>query len=93
MGPSRSSRTEGIWLTIGVFAVLLATAECVGAIILVNRPAVAAAIGLTEWGAVGVTVGAVGVIVLLVISMLIGVTPRGALNWDAPGSGPAGKVS
>lgn len=93
MGRARSSRAEGIWLTIGVLAVLLATAECVGAVMLVNRPTVAAAIGLTEWGVLGVTAGAVGVIALLVISMLIGVTPRGALNWDAPRSGPAGKVS
>lgn len=93
MGRSRSSRVEVVWLTIGVLAVLIASAECVGAIILVNRPAVAAAIGLPEWGAVGVTLGAVGVIVLLVISMLIGLTPRGALSWDGPGSRPAGKMS
>jgi hypothetical protein len=93
MGPSRSSRTEGIWLTVGVLAVLLATAECVAAVMLVNRPAIATAIGLPEWGVVAVTVGAVGVIVLLVISMLVGMTPRGSLGWDAPRSRPAGRVS
>ncbi|MDQ0892768.1 hypothetical protein [Agromyces ramosus] len=90
MGYSRSPRADGIWLAVGVLAVLIAVAECVAAIVLVNRPGVAAAVGLPEWGVLCVNVTAIGVIVLLVISMLIGVIPRGAPHWDAPRSRPAG---
>jgi hypothetical protein len=91
MGHSHSSRAEGIWLAVGVFAMLLAVAECVAAVMLANRPAIAAAVGLPEWGVIGVTIGAASVILLLVVSMLIGVIPRGALHWDAPRSKPAGQ--
>lgn len=77
-----SSHTHGITLTLGLLAAMLAVAECVWAIILVNRPAIANAIGLPEWGAVWVTSGAIATIVVVVLSVLVGLIPPGGLSWE-----------
>ena len=77
-----SAHTRGIALSLGVLAAALAVTECVGAIILVNRPTIATAIGLPEWGAVLVTSGAIAAIAVVVVSVVVGVIPLGALRWE-----------
>ena len=84
----RSDHSRGIALGLGVLAAALAVTECVAAIILVNRPAMATAIGLPESGAVWVTSGAIAIIVVVVVSVVVGVIPLGALRWER-GSGVA----
>ena len=79
----RSSRGDGISLTVGVLAAVIALAECVGVIVLVNRPAFASAVGLPGGAATWVIFGATAAIVLVVISVLIGVMPRGARGRES----------
>ena len=78
----RSDHSRGIALALGILAAALAVTECMTAITLVNRPAIATALGLPEWGAVVVTAGAIATIVVVVVSVLVGVIPRGALSWE-----------
>ena len=82
MAHSRSSHSHGIEFGVGVLAAVLAVAECVVAINLVNRPAIVTAIGLPEWGAVWVTSGAIATIVVVVLSVMVGAIPPGALSWE-----------
>ena len=82
MAHSSSSHSHGIEFGVGVLAAVVAVAECLAAINLVNRPAIATAIGLPEWGAVLVTSGAIATIVVVVVSVLVGVIPLGALRWE-----------
>ena len=82
MANSRSSHTRGIEFGVGALAAALAVAECVVAIDLVNRAAIATAIGLPEWGAVLVTSGAIAIIVVVVLSVMVGAIPAGALSWE-----------
>jgi hypothetical protein len=84
MSPSSSSRADGMWLVVGVLAVLLAMAECVGAVILVNRPGVADAIGLPDWGVTLVTAGAIVIMAVLAASALIGIAPRSTVPRSIP---------
>ena len=84
MARSSSSRADSRWLVVGVLAVLLGMAECVGAVVLVNRPGVATAIGLPDWGATWVTAGAIVIMVVLAASALIGVVPRSTVPRGIP---------
>jgi hypothetical protein len=78
----RSDHSHGIALVLGVLAAALAVAECVTAIILLNRPAIAAAIGLPESGAVWVTLAAIVIITVVVVTVVVGLLPRGALRSE-----------
>ena len=82
MAHSSSSHSHGIEFGVGVLAAVVAVAECLAAINLVNRPAIATAIGLPEWGAVLVTSGAIAIIVVVVLSVMVGAIPAGALSWE-----------
>jgi hypothetical protein len=73
-------------LVVGVLAVLLAMAECVGAVVLLNRPGLATAIGLPDWGVTLVTAGAI-IIAVLAASALIGVVPRSTVPRGIPARG------
>ena len=84
MPQPRSDQSRGIALGLGILAAGLAVTECVAAIILVNRSAIAAAIGLPESGVVWVTSGAIAIIIVVVLSVMVGVIPRGALSWERP---------
>jgi hypothetical protein len=78
----QTDHSYGIELGLGVLAAALAVTGCVAAINLVNRPTIAAAIGLPEWGVFLVTAGAIATIVMVVVSVLVGVIPLGALRWE-----------
>jgi hypothetical protein len=74
-------------LVVGVLAVLLAMAECVGAVVLLNRPGLATAIGLPDWGVTLVTAGAIIILAVLAASALIGVVPRSTVPRGIPARG------
>ena len=76
MAASHSTRADGIRLTLGLLAAMLALAECVAVLVLVNRPAIVSAVGVPEGAVVWVTVGAVVATLVIVTSVLVGVTPR-----------------
>ena len=76
MAAFRSSSADGIRLTLGLLAAVLAVAECVCVIVLLNRPAVVSALGLPDGAEIWVTIGAVVAIIAIVASVLVGVTPR-----------------
>jgi hypothetical protein len=72
----RSSRADGVLLAVGIFAAMLALAECVGVIVLVNRAGIAGALGVTEGTTTWVRLAAILAMIVVVTSVLVGVTPR-----------------
>lgn len=78
MAAYRSTHTDGVWSAVGILAAVLALAECVVAIILVNRPAIVNALGLPASGAMWATIVIIVAIVIIVVAVLIGVAPRRA---------------
>lgn len=78
MASYRSTHAHGVWSAVGILAAVLALAECVVAIVLVNRPAIVIALGLPASGTMWATVGAAVAIVIIVVAVLIGVAPRRA---------------
>jgi hypothetical protein len=71
----RSSRADGIELTVGILAAALGLAECVAGIVLVNRPGIMRALGLPDEATAWVTFGAIAAMVVVGASVLMGVTP------------------
>lgn len=76
MSAPRSSHAEGIRLTIGIVAAVLALVECLAVIVLANRPGIVTALGIPEGFAAWVTAGAVVAMVFIVGTVLVGVAPR-----------------
>lgn len=76
MATYRSSHADGIRLAVGIFAAILALAECAAVIVLMNRPALVTALGLPTSGEMWATIGAAVAMVVIIVSVLIGVVPR-----------------